>query len=161
MEVGFGCGCTVYVKSRKEIWLIGSQFDEDSDQIMIFDIENQTFREFSARLEWGRFETRGALIPGNDNKILITGGALITPDSSVEIIDTENGTVTEVSPLNTERAGHGIGILEINGEEKLVVFGGSKESFMEIYNTQTRKWEIATNIRFSTDSSFGFLTVLK
>ena len=141
--------------------MIGSQFDEDSDKILIFDVENQTFREFPARLEWGRFETRAALIPGNDNKILITGGALITPDSSVEMIDMENGTVTEVNPLNTERAGHGIGILEINGEEKLVVFGGAKESFMEIYNTQTRKWEIATNIRFSTDSSFGFLTVLK
>ena len=43
----------------------------------------------------------------------------------------------------------GIGILNINGEEKPAVFGGFKELFVDIYNTQTGKWEKVSNIEFT------------
>lgn len=159
---GFGNGCAVYVKANLEIWLIGGNFGA-SKRIMIFDITTKTFRDFPSTLNAGRYAHRGALIPGNSKKILITGGVRgLSQTTSVEMIDIENGTVAEVSPLNAHRAEHGIGILSINGEERLAVFGGSKEAFVEIYNTQTAKWEIAKHIETSEEkSSFGFLTSMK
>ena len=44
---------------------------------------------------------------------------------STEILDTEDGSVTMASPMNSKRGGHGMGVVTINGEERLAVFGGS------------------------------------
>ena len=65
--------------------------------------------------------------------------------------------------MNFKRAWHGIGVLTINGEERLAVFGGydgrNYLDSVELYNSQTTKWE-TTDIRFNQPKSkFAFLSV--
>ena len=98
-----------------------------------------------------------AFIP-HTNKIMISGGH----DAS-EILDTLDGSVTMASPMNFGRQGHGMGVLTIDGEERLVVFGGDdgdrKHDSVELYNTKTDKWE-TTNIKLKMPrNDFGFLKV--
>ena len=77
------------------------------------------------------------------------------------MIDIEDESVTLVGELTTKRAGHGIGTLKINGEEKLAVFGGSDiKKHVEIYDVQTGKWEEDKNLELrEAKSEFGFLTL--
>ena len=67
------------------------------------------------------------------------------------------------SPMNTCRSGHGMGVITVNGEDRLAVVGGhfvsSELDSVEIYNTLTEEWE-TTNIKLPTPSSdFGFLSL--
>ena len=67
------------------------------------------------------------------------------------------------SPMNSKRAGHGIGVVTINRENKLAVYGGYDGGKMldsvELYNTQTEKWE-TSNFKLSEQKShFSFFTV--
>ena len=67
------------------------------------------------------------------------------------------------SPMNFGRQGHGMGVLTINGEERLAVFGGDdgnkKHDSVELYDAQTEKWE-TTNIKLKeAKTQFGFLSV--
>ena len=55
---------------------------------------------------------------------MITGGGNDDFLDSTEILDTEDGSVTMASPMNFKRAYHGMGLVTINGEERLAVFGG-------------------------------------
>ena len=87
-----------------------------------------------------------------------------------EIFDTEDGSVTIESPMNFRRSEHGIGVITINGENKLVVFGGRerylgtnyKDKYhdsIEIYNAQEGIWEM-TNVKLKEPKmAFGFLSV--
>ena len=64
------------------------------------------------------------------------------------------------SPMNTSRAEHGIGIITINGEDRLAVFGGfelveydkfgiyslNQLKSVELYDQSTQKWE-KTNMK--------------
>ena len=54
---------------------------------------------------------------------MITGGYSYL--DSTEVLDTEGGKVTMASPVNSKRAGHGIGVVTMNGKDRLAVFGGS------------------------------------
>ena len=101
---------------------------------------------------------------GNTNKIMITGGhgnrGFL---DSTEILDTEDGSVTIERPMNFKRVGHGMGVITINGEERLAVFGGSDGrtggfDSVELYNTQTGQWE-NTDIKLKERNNFGFLSV--
>ena len=66
--------------------------------------------------------------------------------------------------MNFKRWGFGIGVLNIDGQERVVVFGGYNEEgiflkSVEVYNAQTQKWKL-TNIELSElGSSFGFMTI--
>ena len=56
-----------------------------------------------------------------------------------------------------------MGVVTINGEERLAVFGGSDGrtwlDSVELYNSQTGKWE-TTDIKLKEGkSNFGFLSV--
>ena len=91
---------------------------------------------------------------------MITGGGYL---DSTEMLDTEDGSVTMASPMNSKRAGHGMGVVTINGEERLAVFGGSNGitdfDSVELYNFQTEKWE-TIDIRLKIRRiNFGFLSV--
>ena len=71
--------------------------------------------------------------------------------------------VTMASPINFKRASHGTGILTINGEDRLAVFGRSCDKMkldnIEIYNTKMEKWEIA-DFKFKFPrNNFSALTV--
>ena len=95
---------------------------------------------------------------------MVTGGKYYgNRYDSTEIINVEIGKVIEGPPMNSKRASHGIGVLNVDSQERLVVIGGEKgyvrlES-VEVYNSQTQKWEL-TNIELSeAKTQFGFLTI--
>ena len=166
---GFELGAAIEIKSKQKILLIGGL--NTGRRILIFNVNDHTFQELSFRLKVGRSNHRCAFIP-NTKKIMITGGSSrFWPstngnefESSTVILDTENGRVTQGSPMNTKRRDHGMGIVTINGEERLAVFGGSKSwqtmlDCVEVYDTKTRKWE-NTDIKLRVPKEgFGYLNV--
>ena len=94
---------------------------------------------------------------------MITGGHDYSCLDSTEILDTEDGSVTIERPMNFKRVGHGMGVITINGEDQLAVFGGFNGHIwlgsVEIYNIRTEKWDL-TDIRLNKPKDrFGFLTV--
>ena len=156
---GFNLGCAIAVKSEQEIWLIGGKDTEK--RIVSFNVSNHTFQVIPSQLivdsTWG---WKSALIP-NTNKVMVIGfGPGDVGENIAEIIDTEDLSVTTTSPLNARREFYRMDIIKINGEDKLVVFGGCDRSLqpyktillksIEIYNSQTNKWE-TTNKTFNGD----------
>ena len=98
-----------------------------------------------------------------------TGGCKLTSfpldcTESTEIIDTDRRVSITASPMNNKRFGHGMGVITINGKERLAVFGGRDKSnkwldSAELYNTKTGKWE-PTDIKLNgPKGNFGFLTM--
>ena len=162
---GFNVGYAITVKppavkSGQEIWLIGGH--GTPKRILRFNIESHTFQVLPFQLNVGRYGHRCAFIP-NTNKIMITGGGNDDFLDSTEIIDTEHGSVTMASPMNSKRVHHGMGVVIINGENKLVVFGGydgrNKLDSVELYNTETEKWETSDLKLTEARSGFSCLTV--
>ena len=160
---GFCDGYAIASKSGQEIWLIGG--NETENRIIKFDVKNHRFHFLSTQLNVGRRGHRCAIIPGT-NKIMITGGIGISNVflDSTEILDIAEEKVTMASPLNPKRVGHGIGIVTINGKEKMVAFGGFDDrrtlvDEVQVYNVQTEKWE-ASDIKLSEPKhNFGFTSV--
>ena len=93
----------------------------------------------------------------------LCGGIDVGVLDCTEIIDTENGSITMASSMNSNRVDHGMGVVTINGENKLAVFGGwdgrTKLDTVELYNTQTEKWEMMKFKLSKARSGFSFLTV--
>ena len=142
------------------MWLIGGYFTEK--RILKFNVESHTFQVLPFQFNVGRWNLSCAFIP-NTNKIMVTGGFDNGSLDSTEILDTEDGSVTMASPMNSKRHGHGMGVVTINGENKLAVFGGNYGGKMldsvEFYNNQTGKWE-NTDIKLKEARNyFGFLSV--
>ena len=108
---------------------------------------------------WGH---RCAFIP-NTNKIMITGGHDYSCLDSTEILDTEDGSVTIERPMNFKRVGHGMGVITINGDERIAVFGGydgrNELESAELYNTHTEKWETSDFKLSKAKECFSFLDV--
>ena len=82
---------------------------------------------------------------------------------STEILDTEDGSISMASPMNSKKYGHGMGVVTINGKDRLAVFGGyngrKNLDSVELYNTQTEKWETSDFKLSKARSDFSFLTV--
>ena len=160
---GYVEGCAIAVKSEQEIWLIGGYRTEK--RILSFNVNDHTFKELPHQLNVERWSQRGELIPYS-NKIMITGGFNEKDNrlKSTEILDPETGSVTMASPMNIDRCGHGMGVITINDEERLAVFGGCSLTLklldcVELYNPQTKSWD-TTNIKLSKPMfEFGFLNV--
>ena len=160
---GFRDGYAIASESGQEIWLIGG--NETEKRIIKFDVSNHWFQFPLLLLNVGRRGHRCAIIPGT-NKIMITGGIGISNVflDSTEILDIAEEKVTMASPLNPKRVGHGIGIVTINGKEKMVAFGGFDDrrtlvDEVQVYNVQTEKWE-ASDIKLSEPKhNFGFASV--
>ena len=153
---GFFYGCAIAVKSDHEIWLIGGQTTEN--RILSFNVIDHTFKELPFQLNVGRYGPRCAFIP-NTKKVMITGDSF---NKSLEIVDIENGSVTMVSFMKSIRYRHGMGMLTINGEDRLAVFGGIDGSnwldTVELYNPKTEQWE-TSDIKLSEQKYyFGFLS---
>ena len=152
---GFYYGFAIAVKSGQEIWLIGGA--DTKKRILNFNVESHTFQVLPFQLNMGRYGHSCAFIP-NTNKIMITGGLNNEFLHSVEVLDIESGSVTMGIPMNSRRSGHGIGVVTINVEDRIAVFGGydGKNSLdsVELYNTQTEKWEM-TQLKLS-EPKFGF-----
>ena len=161
---GFEYGFAIASKCGEKVWLIGGL--ETEKRILSFDTQEHTFQKLPSQLNQGRRCHRCAYIP-NTNKIMITGGfygSVPNCYDSVEIFDTDDGSVTMASPMNEKRSGHGMGIVTINGEERLAVFGGASGSCtyldsVELYNTQTEQWETTTIKMKEPKADFAFLEV--
>ena len=158
---GFYGGCAIAVKSDQEIWLIGGQRTER--RILSFDVKNRTFQVLPWQLNVKRLGHRCTFIP-NTNKIMVTGGKNSGSYlDSTEIIDPENGSVTMASPMKSKRSGHGIGVITINGEDRLAVFGGEEQSDtpenVELYNHRLERWETTDIILKEPKSYFGFMSL--
>ena len=159
---GFLRGCSVAI-SQDEIWLIGGGRTEQ--RILSFNVNNQNFTVLqSTKLKQGREGHQCAFIPGTRH-LLITGGSYYRSYfESTVIIDVENETITEGPSMNSKRYKHGIGLLTIDGHERLVVLGGynlinNYLKSVEMYHAQTQKWEL-TNIELSgAKAYFGFMTI--
>ena len=153
-------GCAIAVKSGQEIWLIGGSSTEK--RILSFDVESHTFQVLPFQLNVRRFIHRCAFIP-NTNKIMITGGYNNGSLDSSEILDTEDGSVTMASPMNSKRVHHGMGVVTINGEDRLAVFGGldgaNELDSVELYNTQTERWEMTESKLSEPKFAISFLAV--
>ena len=162
IPLGFADGCTIAVKSDQEIWLIGGY--KTKKRILSFNVRNHTFQVLPFNLNIGRASARCAFIP-NTNKVMITGGyCSATYLKSTEIIDPEDGSVTMASKMKYKRIGHGMGIVTINGEDRLAVFGGYHEETLqrdsiEFYDNQNGKWERKSIKMKEARSSFGFLSL--
>ena len=153
---GFYHGCAISVKSGQEIWLIGGLGTEK--RILSFDVESHTFQVVPFQLNVGRFSHRCGFIP-NTKKIMITGGCNDGYLDSTEVLDTEDGSIIMASPMNSKRFAHGMGVVTVNGEDRVAVFGGLDDGgdeldCAELYNTQTEKWEM-TDFKLS-EAKYGF-----
>ena len=155
IPVGFSVGCAIAVKSEQEIWLICGK------RMLSFNVKDHSFEELPSQLNGDKIGHRCAFIP-NTNKVMITGNDYL---DSTEILDTKDGSVTMASPMNVQRSDHGMGVVTINGEERLAVLGGYNFicglflDSVEVYNTQTGEWE-TTDIKLKeANAIFGFLCV--
>ena len=114
------------------------------------------------QLNLGRWGHRYAFIP-NTSKVMITGGYSDGYLDSTEILDCEDGSVTMGSPMNSKRYMHGMGVVTINGENRVVVLGGFDDGkdldSVELYNTKTEKWEMADFKLSEAKWGFGFHTI--
>ena len=160
---GFQRGPAIAVKSDQEIWLIGGHWT--NKRILSFCVKDHSFREMPYKLNVGRGDHTCAFIP-NTKKIIIAGGREngMTFLDATEILDTEDGSISMASPLNFKRADHGTGIVTIDGEDRVAVFGGrsvgrTKLDSVEVYNAKTGKWEIIYTKLNQPNFLFGFLSV--
>ena len=163
---GFQGGCAIAVKSDQEIWLVCDMPHSLYGNIILsFNVNDHTFQVLPSKLIMVRYGFRCAILP-HTNKIMITGGMNVFGgilDSS-EILDTEDRSVTMASQMNTKRHRHGMGVITVNGEDRLAVVGGLSDNYteldsIELYNTETEEWE-TTKIKLQTPSyNFGCLSL--
>ena len=127
-------------------------------------METHSFTVLPTKLLVGRTRFQCSSIP-NTNKVIVTGGYDL---SSTEILDTVDGSVTMTSPMRGRRSDHGIGIVTVNGVDKVAVFGGyggiagSREGYLktvEIYNPESEKWEDSKFELKEAKANFGFVSV--
>ena len=94
---------------------------------------------------------------------MITGGLSIDFLHSTEILDCEDGSVIMASPMKSKKYGHGMGVVTLNGKDRLAVFGGidgeNELDSVELYNRKTEKWEMTDLELSEAKYYFGFLTI--
>ena len=62
--------------------------------------------------------------------------------------------------MNSKRFMHGMCVVTINGKDRLAVFGGfNGRNSLELYNSETEKWETSDLKLSRAKSGFSFLTV--
>ena len=160
---GIAQGCAIEIKSKQQILLIGGARSES--RILSFDMNTHQFNPWLTTLTYGRFRHACAFVPGSDSKILVTGGICRTYMSKinfVEMIDVSTQSVTMASPMVLRRYFHEHGVMNINGEDKLVALGGyhtlgeNQIPNIEIFDAKNQKWELSTYIKMTETSRFKF-----
>ena len=74
------------------------------------------------------------------------------------------GLALVVTHALKKRHRHGMGVITVNGEDRLAVVGGLSDNYteldsIELYNTETEEWE-TTKIKLQTPSyNFGCLSL--
>ena len=151
--------------SNTVVLLTGGTNTESPTQIIKYDIESHEYLEFGSLLI-GRLNHQSILYQG---KVIVTGGERRRIGEnhysgmlrSTEIIDLSNGVSRRVGDLNEARTLHGMGILKINGNSKLVVFGGETIDdngdvialdSVEEWDDESESWKISS-LKLSTARS--------
>ena len=154
----FFAGFAIATKAEDQILLIHGR------RIVTFNVQDHTFKELPLKLKHIRMGHACAYIPGT-NKIIIAGGS---KTDSTEILDLDEETITMGSSMNFMRAFHGIGIVTVDDEDKLAVFGGRNSLYdktvyhdsVEFYNLKTKTWELSKDIKLPEGNrNFGFTNV--
>ena len=72
----------------------------------------------------------------------------------------ETGNITIAAPLNSKRRAYGIGILNLQNHDRVVVFGGVDPVMktVEVYMTENDTWEMTDIELQEKNYQFGFLT---
>ena len=163
IPAGFYKGCAIAI-SHEEIWLIGGESTER--RILSFNIRSHSFEELPIKLNSARKVAKCALIPGT-TKIIVTGGwnNVNYNLNSTEIIDIKNDSVVNAAVMNFKRSRHGIGfgVLTLDNEDKVAVFGGNDGNkylnSVEAYNQKKQKWDLIDIKLKQPRNQFGFLSV--
>ena len=150
----------ISIPSDEHIWLIGASSNHSMRLILKFNINTHTFQELHIATNKARIHKRCIIIPGT-KKILITGdikSSIYKAYKTTEILDTENETISEGPSLNIARGNHGIGVVTIDGKDRIAVFGGRTDNGLlldsvEVYNTKTEKWTLS-NLRLKKADVF-------
>ena len=159
-----GCGVAA---SNEQILLIGGHaLSSYLDQwIYSFNTLTNSFTKLSIELKTGRRNHACIKIP-NTEKILVTGGRTDgygAVQNSAEIIDMATQSVTYTGSMNSVRFGHGMGIMTIGNEDKIISFGGHNgdESLdtIEVYHHNTQSWELLENKLSQPKYMFGYLSI--
>ena len=144
--------------------MLGLNSSSNTEQrVLSFNVNNQNFTVLPISLKQVRRGHQCAFIPKTRN-VIVTGGYSNDHFDSTEIINVKTLNVTDGPPMNAKRAYHGIGVLNTDGQDRVVVFGGrdhwaSYLQSVEIYTAQTQKWDL-TNIELSeARAEFGFMTI--
>ena len=158
---GFYGGCSV-ATSPQEVWLIGGD-GSIGNRIVFFNVTSHTFKILSTIMNRKRDDCGCVQIP-NTTKIMITGGKDGSIyHSSTEIFDTSTRTISYGPSMNSQRAYHGLGILTILNEDRVVAIGGYTGSqnldTVEAYNQYTNTWGYLSIQLLSPKRAFGSLTI--
>ena len=150
---GFLCGAAISVKSEQEIWLIGGE--STGKRILSFSVKDHTFQELPFTLKQDKPGAKCSFLP-NTNKIMI----MSENSKTTELLDTEKGSlITLTATPNSSRKFFGLGVITTFDKDRLALFGGRGGlDSVELYNTQTEKWD-ATDIKLQEPKAgFSVLT---
>ena len=155
---GFESGCVIKI-SDEILYLIGgiSSASFYERRILAF---NTTL---STKLITGRSEHSCEFIP-NTNKVMISGGYGYNVGNLyvTEVLDITTGSTSHGPAMNLKRGYHGSGIITVDGEDRLAVFGGagsSRRDSIELFNPQTNSWQMMSETLTEPKHAFGFLTI--
>ena len=162
IPLGFKYGAAISVKSEQEIWLIGGE--SARKRILSFSVKDHTFQELPFTLKQEMLWPKCAFIP-NTNKIMIMSEF----SDCIELLDTKKGSIIIIAATHIFfKRGFGLGVVTISDEDRLALFGDFvmdafgdfvMDDSVELYNTQSEKWEI-TDIKLpEPKSDFSLLTV--
>ena len=160
---GFESGCVIKI-SDEILYLIGgiSSASFYERRILAFNTTNQVFTTFSTKLITGRSEHSCEFIP-NTNKVMISGGYNTGVYLTVtEVLDVTTGSISNGPAMNINRGNHGSGIISVDGEDRLAVFGGIGSSYfdsIELFNPQTNSWQMMSETLTESKYRFGYLTI--
>ena len=149
--------------SSTELILIGGY--STRRMVLIYNVEDQTWTDLGDILVNGRCHHRSVFFNG---KVIVSGGNeehyTLEGTKSTEIIDLSNFTSKRVGDLNIARHHHGMGIMEINGKDKVVVFGGSNKQDKELdsveeWDEKTETWTLSTMKLSEPKSSFAYCQI--
>jgi len=162
---GISGGCGVAI-SDEEIFLVGG--NKTLSNYMVLNTRTEDKMEYSSKLGHGRYGARCIVFK---DKVLITGGYNKANQINfndrrkvpTEIFDLKITQKWNGGSFQIQRSWHGIGEVTINGEQKVIAFGGIGNGgwlkSVEIWDDTSETWSISKNLQLSEiKHDFGFLS---
>ena len=145
-EFKFSSGDMVHFIQSSKTNIIGTGGTEFPSRIFKFNVETKEVTEIG-KLQVGRWMHTSAIFNG---KLIVTGGFNYKTTGlirSTDIIDLESGISRLGGNLNVHRCHSGMGVITLNGKQKLIVFGGELDVMaidsIEEWDEETETWKIS------------------